>query len=184
MWQVYYCNELPPGVSHPWMLLKPFPWKYETRFLWVWITFKSPWSACISASTPPANESLSTALTVTSIYLAIICSRCPPPAAPLQISPAQISNSTLQLFYLRLIHARLQDNSFSKLQMESGCFSVLLAGTVPALAASLAVVAVFQLAGALLACCLARYSSLQIQRMYHPHSLQDGCHWEEGMVWA
>ena len=41
--------------------------------------------------------------------------------------------------------------------MESGCFSVLLAGTVPALAASLAVVAVFQLAGALLACCLARY---------------------------
>ena len=43
------------------------------------------------------------------------------------------------------------------LQMESGCFSVLLAGTVPALAASLAVVAVFQLAGALLACCLARY---------------------------
>merc|ERR1712233_299579 len=57
-------------------------------------------------------------------------------------------------------------------QMESGCFSVLLAGTVPALAASLAVVAVFQLAGALLACCLARYCSLQIQRMYHPHSLQ------------
>ena len=54
------------------------------------------------------------------------------------------------------------------LQMESGCFSVLLAGTVPALAASLAVVAVFQLAGALLACCLARYCSLQIPIVYHP----------------
>ena len=29
-------------------------------------------------------------------------------------------------------------------QMESGCYSVLLAGTVPALASSLAVVAIFQ----------------------------------------
>ena len=59
--------------------------------------------------------------------------------------------------------------SHCSLQMESGCFSVLLAGTVPALAASLAVVAVFQLAGALLACCLARYCSLQIPIVYHPH---------------
>ena len=58
--------------------------------------------------------------------------------------------------------------SHCSLQMESGCFSVLLAGTVPALAASLAVVAVFQLAGALLACCLARYCSLQIPIVYHP----------------
>ena len=41
--------------------------------------------------------------------------------------------------------------------MSTGCFSLLLAGTVPALASSLAVVGVFQLAGVLLACCLARW---------------------------
>jgi len=51
-------------------------------------------------------------------------------------------------------------------QMESGCFSVLLAGTVPALAASLAVVAVFQLAGALLACCLARMVATEKREWY------------------
>lgn len=51
-------------------------------------------------------------------------------------------------------------------QMESGCFSVLLAGTVPALAASLAVVVVFQLAGTLLACCLARMVATEKREWY------------------
>ena len=87
-------------------------------------------------------------------------SRYHPHAAPLPISPVLTSVSTPQLFYPRCAHgphAWLQHVSFMFSQMESGCFSVLLAGTVPALAASLAVVAVFQLAGAMLACCLARY---------------------------
>ena len=41
-------------------------------------------------------------------------------------------------------------------QMETGCFNLLISGSVPAIASSLAVVAVFQIAGVILACCLAR----------------------------
>lgn len=41
-------------------------------------------------------------------------------------------------------------------QMETGCFDLLISGSVPAIASSLAVVAVFQIAGVILACCLAR----------------------------
>jgi len=41
-------------------------------------------------------------------------------------------------------------------QMETGCFDLLISGSVPAIASSLAVVALFQIAGVILACCLAR----------------------------
>jgi len=41
-------------------------------------------------------------------------------------------------------------------QMTTGCYSVLLTHSVPAIAASLAVVALFQIAGVILACCLSR----------------------------
>jgi len=41
-------------------------------------------------------------------------------------------------------------------QMTQGCYPLLLQGSVPALASSLAVVAIFQVAGVILACCLAR----------------------------
>jgi len=41
-------------------------------------------------------------------------------------------------------------------QMQTGCYSVLLTHSVPAIAASLAVVALFQVAGVVLACCLSR----------------------------
>jgi len=41
-------------------------------------------------------------------------------------------------------------------QMETGCFNLLISGSVPAIASSLAVVALFQVAGVILACCLAR----------------------------
>ena len=151
-------------------------------FRWVWINIISPWPVytprwCITL-VQPWHCPITDHCTVKQYNF----SRCLLPAAPLQISPALISVSTPQLSYLRLNLTLLQHNSFWLFQMESGCFSVLVAGTVPALAASLAVVAVFQLAGALLACCLARYWSLQ--RIYPHHLIQDGCHREEGMVWA
>jgi len=58
-------------------------------------------------------------------------------------------------------------NSSSPLpQMESGCYSVLVAGTVPALASSLAVVALFQVAGVALACCLARLVATEKREWY------------------
>ena len=41
-------------------------------------------------------------------------------------------------------------------QMTQGCYPLLLQGSVPAIASSLAVVVIFQLAGVILACCLAR----------------------------
>jgi len=41
-------------------------------------------------------------------------------------------------------------------QMETGCFDLLISGSVPAIASSLAVVTVFQIVGVILACCLAR----------------------------
>jgi len=41
-------------------------------------------------------------------------------------------------------------------QMTQGCYQLLVEGSVPAIAASLAVVAIFQVAGVMLACCLAR----------------------------
>jgi len=41
-------------------------------------------------------------------------------------------------------------------QMDTGCFSILFLGSVPAIASSLAVVALFQIAGVILSCCLAR----------------------------
>jgi len=41
-------------------------------------------------------------------------------------------------------------------QMTQGCYPLLLQGSVPAIASSLAVVAIFQVAGVILACCLAR----------------------------
>ena len=40
-------------------------------------------------------------------------------------------------------------------QMIQGCYALLVQGSVPAIAASLTVVAVFQVAGIILACCLA-----------------------------
>ena len=40
--------------------------------------------------------------------------------------------------------------------METGCFNLLISGSVPAIASSLGVVALFQVAGVVLACCLAR----------------------------
>jgi len=58
------------------------------------------------------------------------------------------------------------DDPSSDLQMSTGCFSLLLAGTVPALASSLAVVGVFQLAGVLLACCLARLVATERREWY------------------
>merc|ERR1712130_875393 len=41
-------------------------------------------------------------------------------------------------------------------QMTTGCFDLLISGSVPAIASSLAVVTVFQIVGVILACCLAR----------------------------
>ena len=41
-------------------------------------------------------------------------------------------------------------------QMTQGCYPLLVQGSVPAIAASLAVVVIFQVAGVMLACCLAR----------------------------
>jgi len=41
-------------------------------------------------------------------------------------------------------------------QMTNGCFEILILGSVPAIASSLAVVALFQVAGVILSCCLAR----------------------------
>jgi len=40
--------------------------------------------------------------------------------------------------------------------MTNGCFEILILGSVPAIASSLAVVALFQVAGVILSCCLAR----------------------------
>lgn len=51
-------------------------------------------------------------------------------------------------------------------QMETGCYTTLIAGTVPTLASSLSVVAVFQLAGVLLACCLARLVTTEKREWY------------------
>ena len=199
MWQVYYCNAPPPGVSqiYKWRPPVTCEWR-ETPSLEmgdllkfvrmalsscfrVWIIFTSQLTAYISVSSPCCITlarpwAFDIVVFVTTV---IFCSRCPPPAALLPISPVLISVSTPQLFCLRLNNTLLQHtvlntahSQISLLQMESGCFSVLLAGTVPALAASLAVVAVFQLAGALLACCLARYWSLQ--RIYPHHLLYPG----------
>jgi len=41
-------------------------------------------------------------------------------------------------------------------QMNTGCFDLLISGSVPAIASSLAVVTLFQIVGVILACCLAR----------------------------
>jgi hypothetical protein len=41
-------------------------------------------------------------------------------------------------------------------QMTEGCYTLLLQGSVPAIAFSLAVVVIFQVAGVMLACCLAK----------------------------
>ena len=41
-------------------------------------------------------------------------------------------------------------------QMTTGCFDLLISGSVPAIASSLAVVTLFQIVGVILACCLAR----------------------------
>ena len=41
-------------------------------------------------------------------------------------------------------------------QMKTGCFDLLISGSVPAIASSLAVVTMFQIVGVILACCLAR----------------------------
>jgi hypothetical protein len=40
--------------------------------------------------------------------------------------------------------------------MTQGCYPLLLQGSVPAIATSLAIVVIFQVAGVMLACCLAR----------------------------
>jgi len=42
------------------------------------------------------------------------------------------------------------------LQMQQGCFPLLVRGSIPAIASSLAVVVLFQIAGVILSCCLAR----------------------------
>ena len=96
--------------------------------------------------------------------------------------------------------------------MESGCYSVLLAGTVPALASSLAVVAIFQvrlsvvvvvsslllptssslfqIAGVILACCLARtvsadnsYDQYELRNYWGPLQMADlGLSQESGLT--
>lgn len=157
-WNPFLGNGRPPKVCSTGLVIL-----FHSIIAWpAYISVSSP--CCITLARPWAFDIVVFVTTV------IFCSRCPPPAALLPISPVLISVSTPQLFCLRLNNTLLQHtvlntahSQISLLQMESGCFSVLLAGTVPALAASLAVVAVFQLAGALLACCLARYCSLQIQ---------------------
>jgi len=51
-------------------------------------------------------------------------------------------------------------------QMTVGCYQLLLEGSVPAVAASLAVVAIFQVAGIILACCLARKVDMSTREWY------------------